>query len=408
MVGLWDAVTRGVDHGGFEWYVRTRIRGAILDELRRQDWLPRRARARDPGLTLVHSLEDFESPDGISALSVAPDAEQALLRKERSAVLSARILALPPREASIMRDVMEGIPHGQIAVALGVSEPRISQLRARAEERLLGQTPAKRRRGRRPRACALAPVAARVAPPPKAKPPPLAKRGRGRLPRPAPTLPAPPPPPSGVAAIRSEARSLWASLMNGTLRCLDPLPGSSAFELRLGPSAGEPEPVSFRDAWILKHWLLCGRPSETAQLFELSRSSIGMILGATLKAIGITKSSSQVPLSLVIAARAEELGIDLELGPGDDGGSVLRIERKEAWLARLSGVEREILLALLGGESRAALARARGTTYSTIANQLSSGFRKLGVSTSAELRALYARIYVEDLGSALGFSGVVA
>jgi len=29
----------------FEWYVRVRIRGAILDELRAQDWLPRRARA---------------------------------------------------------------------------------------------------------------------------------------------------------------------------------------------------------------------------------------------------------------------------------------------------------------------------------------------------------------------------
>src|SRR5688572_5313788 len=47
MSGLWDAVRK---HGheqteNFDWYVRVRIRGAILDELRAQDWLPRRARA---------------------------------------------------------------------------------------------------------------------------------------------------------------------------------------------------------------------------------------------------------------------------------------------------------------------------------------------------------------------------
>src|SRR5690606_14083095 len=47
MSGLWDAVRKhGHDTtGNFDWYVRVRIRGAILDELRAQDWLPRRARA---------------------------------------------------------------------------------------------------------------------------------------------------------------------------------------------------------------------------------------------------------------------------------------------------------------------------------------------------------------------------
>src|SRR5436305_11624094 len=47
MSGLWDAIRKhGVERSGnFDWYVRVRIRGAILDELRAQDWLPRRARA---------------------------------------------------------------------------------------------------------------------------------------------------------------------------------------------------------------------------------------------------------------------------------------------------------------------------------------------------------------------------
>src|SRR3990167_4367950 len=44
--GLVDSLRKnGGDHGPtFESYARIRIRGAILDELRTQDWLPRRAR----------------------------------------------------------------------------------------------------------------------------------------------------------------------------------------------------------------------------------------------------------------------------------------------------------------------------------------------------------------------------
>jgi RNA polymerase sigma factor (sigma-70 family) len=405
-LGLWDAAKRDAAHEHFEWYARTRIRGAVIDELRRQDWLPRRARARDPELKVLY-LEQFENLDWVSSLSLAPDAEQALERKERSAILQARISALPPREASVLRDVMEGISHKQIALSLGVSEPRISQLRERAEQRILGQIPPLRRRGRPPKQ--RAPAAPQAAHPPRALPAPRSTARPKPTPIliPKPPLPAPSPP-RVVAAPKTIQRSLWASLMAGTLRCLESPPGSNDFELRLGPCAGEPDPAPFRDAWVLKHWLLCGRPSETAAHFELSRTSIGMILGATLKTFGIAKCSSQVPLGLVIAARADEPGIDLELVPCGDGSSILRIERKEAWLARLSVVEKEILLGLLGGESREALARSRGTTYRTVSNQLWGAFRKLKVSTVSELRALYARIYVEELASALGFSGLVA
>ena len=45
--GLIDALRKSVDRGpAFEWYARVRIRGAVVDELRAQDWLTRRARSR--------------------------------------------------------------------------------------------------------------------------------------------------------------------------------------------------------------------------------------------------------------------------------------------------------------------------------------------------------------------------
>ena len=59
--GLWDAIDRFEPERGlkFETYAMQRIRGAILDELRAQDWVPRsvRSRARE----VERALERLES-----------------------------------------------------------------------------------------------------------------------------------------------------------------------------------------------------------------------------------------------------------------------------------------------------------------------------------------------------------
>jgi DNA-binding NarL/FixJ family response regulator len=56
-------------------------------------------------------------------------------------------------------------------------------------------------------------------------------------------------------------------------------------------------------------------------------------------------------------------------------------------LPPLTPAERAVLAALLRGESRKAIARRRGTSHKTIANQISSLFRKLAVGSVAELVA---------------------
>ena len=53
----------------------------------------------------------------------------------------------------------------------------------------------------------------------------------------------------------------------------------------------------------------------------------------------------------------------------------------------LSKAEREVTLALLEGLSNAAIAARRGSAVRTVANQVASIFRKLGVSSRAELHA---------------------
>jgi len=59
----------------------------------------------------------------------------------------------------------------------------------------------------------------------------------------------------------------------------------------------------------------------------------------------------------------------------------------------LTRAEREITSGTLAGHSTAAIARLRGRSQRTIANQLASIYRKLGVSSRAELAA---RLFGED------------
>ncbi len=144
MGGLWDAILKHGDQhdDGFEWYVRVRVRGAIVDELRAQDWLPRRARTK-PGedAPSVVRIEDVSTLDqsrclaGVEMESAEAAAEQ---RSERVA-LEAAIGKLPERERHIVAShYFGGIKFKDLGAELGVSEPRISQLHSRAMKRLRG------------------------------------------------------------------------------------------------------------------------------------------------------------------------------------------------------------------------------------------------------------------------------
>jgi RNA polymerase sigma factor for flagellar operon FliA len=145
--GLIDALRKSEDRGpAFEWYARIRIRGAVVDELRTQDWLTRRARTRvaraqaageGSGAAVVgfDDLPDAQAQSFVDE-SIATPHEQVERRMDRAA-LERAVGRLPEREARIVAwHYFDGVPFKVIAVRLGVSEPRVSQLHARAMGRL--------------------------------------------------------------------------------------------------------------------------------------------------------------------------------------------------------------------------------------------------------------------------------
>jgi len=167
---------RGVD---FERHARSRMRGAVLDDLRSRDWASRSTRARarhrravddefamafgrtptaseaaermgmssselarleeDVHRATVLSYDTVFIAADESEAFMAQDADPALavLERERLSQVKAAVAALPPRmRAVVMGSFFEGRRLVDIAVELGVTESRVCQMKQEALSQL--------------------------------------------------------------------------------------------------------------------------------------------------------------------------------------------------------------------------------------------------------------------------------
>lgn len=135
IVGLIQAVDRFDPARGipFEGYATLRVRGAVLDEVRRLDDLSRTARARDDGQRAAVSLEllqergELGDPTEIAEVDVRAESDGLRDDVERA------LAAIPARERSILASYYsDGLTLAAIGRRLGVSEARVCQLHTRA------------------------------------------------------------------------------------------------------------------------------------------------------------------------------------------------------------------------------------------------------------------------------------
>jgi RNA polymerase sigma factor for flagellar operon FliA len=146
MIGLWDAIRRHGDqpNEGFAWYVRVRVRGAILDELRAQDWLSRRVRKAvaaanggEGATPRVVRLDDVSESEQSRCLGTHCDTGQELELQANRDALARAVEALAERERLIVSEhYYKQVKFTSLGQRLGVSEPRVSQLHSRAMKRL--------------------------------------------------------------------------------------------------------------------------------------------------------------------------------------------------------------------------------------------------------------------------------
>lgn len=146
-LGLIDSVVRrrGSDENAFACYTRIRIRGAIFDELRAHDWLPRRSRkdavVRDgePMPIAVLHIEDLpthERKDQDERGELNSPLE-ALANKRIADLLRQELAELPERDRLVLHlHYFKGMRLREIGRFLGVSEARVSQIHHRALRQL--------------------------------------------------------------------------------------------------------------------------------------------------------------------------------------------------------------------------------------------------------------------------------
>jgi RNA polymerase sigma factor for flagellar operon FliA len=185
MFGLIDAVERfEVERGfKFETYASTRIRGAIIDELRAADWVPRSVRSKariveqatreleqelmrqvtdedvaaqlgwttlevrtvraQVSLSHVAALDSMGGSDPetsqletVMSLSV-PGAANSIEASERRELLANAVQGVRDREQEVLRlYYYENLTLAQIGVILGVTESRVSQIHSGAVKKL--------------------------------------------------------------------------------------------------------------------------------------------------------------------------------------------------------------------------------------------------------------------------------
>jgi len=178
MLGLAEAADRYDETRAepFAAFAEKRIRGAVLDELRRGDIMPRRVRqlarkvgavqrelektagtpptdeavATALGVTVEQYRTELAPLTAVSVQGMEPNEERHVPSKETSPAaeaerrevmerVEAAIEHLDPRDAMILEmHYRDDLPYGKIAEALGVTTSRVCQLHGRAIARLRG------------------------------------------------------------------------------------------------------------------------------------------------------------------------------------------------------------------------------------------------------------------------------
>jgi len=186
---------------------------------------------------------------------------------------------------------------------------------------------------------------------------------------------------------------LWQELTSGT--CTIVTSSFSDTHCYLVTVPAEPNaarPIAARARRILESLLRGCAQKNISYDLALAPSTVTLIAQRALASMGWMSRPSRANPLLMLAARAaseQDETLSGTLAMVIRAGVRLRVvsvTRPELGVVgRLPGAELDIVRSLVEGHSHADIARRRGTAQRTIANQIASVFRRLDVSSRAEL-----------------------
>ncbi len=124
-IAAWLALERVP--GSLPGYLVIRARGAMVDAMRKASWVPRGAYGEEEQAVMVTA----DSDDGQPLHPIQPDEAVASIHVRR---LVEQLQRLPDQQVLVAGLLADGKTPTEIAAQLGVSVPRVSQIKAELEE----------------------------------------------------------------------------------------------------------------------------------------------------------------------------------------------------------------------------------------------------------------------------------
>ena len=138
-----------------------------------------------------------------------------------------------------------------------------------------------------------------------------------------------------------------------------------------------------RDRAVLE-LALVGRSGKWIALeLQLSESTVARTLHRARHHLGVADATALMGIRNALFESLEGLAIGVEI-------AMTRLTPVALSAAVLSDAERAVAAGMLGGKRAAAIARERGTSIRTVANQITNIYKKLGVSSRREALVLLA------------------
>lgn len=193
-----------------------------------------------------------------------------------------------------------------------------------------------------------------------------------------------------AAQLSATLRSVWSGLITGRFSVVSTSTTSERVTLRVqqrSVARAHSRAAQIFDA------ASCGELQKTVAIdLGLAPSSVAAMLRQVTRGMGLSCKFSRLPLAIPLLrhmiSRPELVSVRLEPWPLDRAKPVLVIEMSrcdDAIAAKLSKSEYEVARQLLEGCTYRQMASRRATSVRTIANQVSSVFKKLGVSGRFEV-----------------------
>jgi DNA-binding CsgD family transcriptional regulator len=187
------------------------------------------------------------------------------------------------------------------------------------------------------------------------------------------------------------ALDLWAAIRAGGLIVVDSFSTLERAYLVVQWKATATPSLRLRHWEILERILLGESQKSIGVELDLAASTVATSSKSALRAIGVTSRVSRVPPLLSMLAHASVRRVTPpyhETQVERDGVRYCVLSmalRSSVLAARLSPAEQKVALMRIEGRSLAEIATSRHTSPRTVANQLGTAFRRLGISGRSSL-----------------------